>query len=166
MQEYLQLRLEGWDWRKAAYIAWASSPRTGRWPATQAELATQVLGLRSDRTIRTWIEKDPSIEERVARMQVEPLMQWRRDVIMALIQSSQVIGKNGAPDRRTYFTLTGDLKPGKGQDQEKDRRAQTSPIAAMSDEELEQVIRNLQLALSMAPDSQEEDEDDLDSDEA
>ena len=151
LQEYLQLRLDGWDWRRAAYIAWASSPVTGRWPENQQKLATEVLGLKSDRTIRTWREKDGTIDERVARMQIEPLMMHRRDVILALIASSQVVGKNGAPDRRTYFTMTGDLRPGKAaQESDRDGKHSPSPFAAMSDEELAQVIRNLRAASGQA----------------
>lgn len=148
LQEYLQLRLEGWDWRKAAYIAWAASPVKGRWPDNQQKLAEEILGLHSDRTIRTWREKNPEMDERVARLQVEPLMLHRRDVVMALIDSAKKIGKSGAPDRRTYFTITGDLKAGKG-GQENDRkgRSSDSPYAEMSGEELELVIRNLQAAV-------------------
>lgn len=149
LQEYLQLRLEGWDWRKAAYIAWAASPIKGRWPENQQNLAEEILGLHSDRTIRTWREKNPEIDERVARLQVEPLMQHRRDVVMALIDSAKKIGKSGAPDRRTYFTLTGDLKPGKGgQDNDRKGRSTDSPYAGMNEEELELVIRNLQAAVA------------------
>lgn len=165
LNDYLQLRLEGWDWRRAAYIAWKSSMLMDRWPATQQELATTVLGLRSDRTIRTWIEKNPEIEERVARLQVEPLFQFRRDAIEALKMSVLRLGKDGAPDRRTYFTMTGDLKAGKG-GQENDRkgRASDSPFAGMSEEELELTIRNLNAAVELMGDGKgEADADDSDS---
>lgn len=149
LQEYLQLRMEGWDWRKAAYIAWAASPVKGRWPDNQQKLAEEILGLHSDRTIRTWREKHPEMDERVARLQVEPLMLHRRDVILALIESAKKIGKSGAPDRRTYFALTGDLKPGKGgQDNDRKGRSSASPYAGMGEEELELVIRNLQAAVN------------------
>lgn len=159
LADYLQLRLEGWDWRKAAYIAWASSPMDGRWPENQQKLALEVLGLRSDRTIRTWREKDKAIDERVARLQIEPLMQHRRDVIMALIDSSKVVGKNGAPDRRTYFTLTGDLKQGKATDQERDGSHSPSPFEGLSDDELERVIANLRTATGMESDDDAGDDD-------
>lgn len=160
LQDYLQLRLEGWDWRKAAYIAWKASPMAGRWPDTQQKLAAEVLGLKSDRTIRTWIEKQPEIEERVARLQVEPLFAFRRDVITALIESSRVIGKNGAPDRRTYLTLTGDLKPKNEQSLVKHNGA--SPFEGINDDELERVIRNLQAAIGSADADSEVDIDEED----
>lgn len=159
LRDYLQLRLEGWDWRKAAYIAWAASPMNGRWPDTQQKLATEILGLRSDRTIRTWRDKDPKIDERVARLQIEPLMQHRRDVIMALIESAQVIGKNGAPDRRTYLTMTGDLKPKGNSEQAQQGSAAQSPYVDLSNEELDKVIHNLRIAAGL-----EEAEEDADDD--
>lgn len=153
-QEYLQLRIEGWDWRKAAYIAWAASPNKGRWPANQQDLATEILGLKSDRTIRNWREKIPELEQRVASLQIEPLMKHRRDAINALVDSMVVVGKNGSADRRTYFSLIGMLggknnKPGEQPAPSIDSRPDgSSPMfAKLEDDELEQVIKNLQAAL-------------------
>ena len=40
--------------RVAAFIAWATMPKKFRWPETQERLATEVLGLTSDRAIATW----------------------------------------------------------------------------------------------------------------
>lgn len=108
--DYLALRNEGWDWRKAAYIAWASSAVILRWPKTQGELATRVLGLRSDRTIQKWRSDDPSIDERVAKLQVEPLLRHRRDVIEALITSAMSPDPKSHPDRKMFLELTGDYK--------------------------------------------------------
>lgn len=54
LEEYGELMRGGWPWRVAAYIAWASSPRIGREPRTQDELARFHLGLTSDRVIATW----------------------------------------------------------------------------------------------------------------
>ncbi len=67
--EYLELREDGWTWRKAAFIAWSSLPGDKRWPQSQQELATQVLGLKSDRTLRKWRRKDPRIDEAIAQRQ-------------------------------------------------------------------------------------------------
>jgi hypothetical protein len=108
--EYLVLRSEGWDWRKAAYIAWASSVVMLRWPKTQAELASKVLGLRSDRTIQKWRADDPSIDERVAKLQVEPLLRHRRDVIEALVTSAMSPDPKSHPDRKMFLEMTGDYK--------------------------------------------------------
>jgi len=109
--EYLVLRTEGWDWRKAAYIAWASSPAKERWPANQELLASNVLGLRSDRTIRKWKENNPDLEEMIAAFQVAPMMKHRRDVIDALITVAKLKKPEGHRDRRLFLEMTGDYKP-------------------------------------------------------
>ncbi len=109
--EYLDLRAEGWDWRKAAYIAWASSPAVGRWPETQEELADRVLGLKSDRTIRKWREKQPEIDSRIAEMQVAPLLRHRRDVINALVTVARDPDPRAHQDRKLFLEMTGDYRP-------------------------------------------------------
>jgi hypothetical protein len=63
--KYESLRAEGWTWRKAAYIAWAASPTTDRWPESEKELATLILGMKSDKTIRKWRKKDKGIIKRI-----------------------------------------------------------------------------------------------------
>jgi len=108
--DYLALRSEGWDWRRAAYIAWASSAVVLRWPKTQVELATTVLGLKSDRTIQKWRSDDPEIDERVAKMQVEPLLRHRRDVIDALVTSSMSPDPKSHQDRKMFLEMTGDYR--------------------------------------------------------
>lgn len=108
--DYLALRSEGWDWRKAAYIAWASSAVILRWPKTQGELATTVLGLRGDRTIQKWRADDPRIDERVAKLQVEPLLRHRRDVIEALVTSSMSPDPKSHQDRKMFLEMTGDYR--------------------------------------------------------
>lgn len=112
--EYDELRAEGWDWRKAAYIAWAASPTVNRWPDNQKELATLVLGLKSDRTIRKWRESDPRIDDRVGKLMVSPLFAHKRDVIDALVQVASSPDPKAHPDRRMFLEMTGDYKP-KGQ---------------------------------------------------
>lgn len=109
--DYHRLRAEGWDWRKAVYIAWTASPAINRWPATQEELATACLGLSSDRVIRKWRANEPGIEERVVRMQAEPLMAHRRDVIEALVSVASDPDPRSHPDRKLFLELTGDYTP-------------------------------------------------------
>jgi hypothetical protein len=109
--EYLDLRAEGWDWRRAALIAWLASPKGKRWPRTQAELATAHLGLETDRTLRQWREDDPEIEERVAVYQVRPLFEHRRDVMDALVAVAKKHDHLSFQDRRLFLQLTGDVKP-------------------------------------------------------
>lgn len=109
--DYHQLREEGWDWRKAVYIAWASSPVFGRWPATQEELASACLGLKTDRTIRKWKSNEPGLQERVVKMQAEPLMAHRRDVIDALVTVAIMADPKAHPDRKLFLEMTGDYTP-------------------------------------------------------
>jgi hypothetical protein len=109
--DFLQLRLEGWSWRKAVYIAWAASPTNRRIPVTLASLATGYLGLRSDRTVRKWRQKDPAIDERVEKLKAEPLLRHRADVIDALVRVAQDPDPKAHPDRKMFLEMTGDYRP-------------------------------------------------------
>lgn len=108
-EDYVQLRAEGWDCNKAVYIAWAASPSKDRWPATQRELAQDFLGL-TDRTIRNWRKNDPKIDDRVARLQAEPLLRYRRDVIETLAMNAATPDPRFFPDRQLFLKITGDYK--------------------------------------------------------
>jgi len=105
--EYLRLRERGWDWRVAAYIAWASSPQP-RVPKTQFELATQFLGLTSDRVISEWKKNNPQIEEMIGVMQSAPLYEYRAEIYQALIQSAIKPEYKGHNDRKLALELMGD----------------------------------------------------------
>lgn len=109
--DYLLLRDRGWDWRKAVYIAWASSPAIDRRPATQEQLAQQVLGLTSDRTIRKWRDGDTSIDDTIAEFQAAPLMRHRRDIFEALIKSASDPDSKSHSDRKLALEMMGDYKP-------------------------------------------------------
>lgn len=150
-KDYVQLRSEGWDWRKAAYIAWASSPAIERKPETQAELATTVLGLKSARTIQKWRENDPRIDDRVAEMQIEPLLRHRADVIAALVDVASRADANAHADRKLYLEMVGDYRPKVGLTGANGGPITTvnatlnaTDLAGLSDEELEQLIANLE----------------------
>jgi hypothetical protein len=107
--DFLELRGYGLDWRKAMAVAWKASPGRNREPATQAGLAS-MMGLKSDRTIREWFEKQPDLEELVATFQASPLFQHRRDVIEALVESASNAEAAHSGDRKLFFQLTGDLE--------------------------------------------------------
>lgn len=109
--EYLALRGDGWDWRKAVYIAWASSPAASRQPATQEALATQVLGLANDRTIRKWRKNDPGIDDAVAMAQAAPLLRHRRDIYDALVESATNPDSKNHQDRKLALMMLGDYVP-------------------------------------------------------
>jgi hypothetical protein len=106
--DYLSLREAGWSWRVAAYIAWAASPVTQRNPKNQSELATDVLGLRSDRTIRKWKENNPAIEEAIAVAQASPLLKHRREIYTALTVSAMNSEAKHHSDRKLASVLLGD----------------------------------------------------------
>ena len=110
-EDYHRLRAEGWDWRKAVYIAWAASPVRTRWPRNQEELATECLGLLSDRTIRKWRQNEPAMLERIVLMQAEPLMAHRRDVIDALVTVASDPIPQAHQDRKLFLEMTGDYTP-------------------------------------------------------
>jgi len=137
VEEYARLRDGGWDWRVAAYIAWASSPRTSRKPKTQEELATQHLGLTSDRAIATWRKKNAAIDEMVAVLQSAPLWDARADVFAALIENAQDADYKTHNDRKLFLELTGDYVPSaKLLTMLKKGTLDKGDLADMSDEEL------------------------------
>ena len=109
--DYVQLRNEGISWRVAAYIAWASSPLKRRWPATLKELATQVLGLRSDKVIYKWRKMSPAIDERVEMFRAEPLLRYRSDVLHALVDVASTADPSAHADRKLYLEIVGDYRP-------------------------------------------------------
>lgn len=108
--EYFALRAEGWPWRVACYIAWASTPRQGRWPETLAGLAS-VLGLKSTRSIRRWREKNPEIDARVATLVARPLLEARADVLEALVDVATTPEAKCHPDRKLFLEMTGLYTP-------------------------------------------------------
>ncbi len=109
--DYLALRERGWDWRKAVYIAWAASPRKDRIPATQAELATSVLGLSSDQVIARWRNADKTIDDTITEFQAAPLLRHRRDIFEALIKSASDPDPKSHADRKLALEMLGDYKP-------------------------------------------------------
>jgi hypothetical protein len=134
---YRMLRDAGWHWRMACYIAWQSSPRKLRWPKNQDELATQVLGLTSDRVITTWRQKNPAIDELVSLMQSIPLMADRADVFRALATSAADADHRSNPDRKLFFEMTGDYTPRTKVDIRKD----VGDLSQYSEEELERIAK-------------------------
>jgi hypothetical protein len=111
MEDYQKLREGGWDWRVAAYIAWASSPKHSRTPKNQDELAREHLGLTSDRAIHTWRRKNPAIDEMVAILQSASLWEHRAEIYEALIAVATSPEYKGHNDRKLALELLGDYVP-------------------------------------------------------
>jgi len=155
LDEYSKLRDGGWNWRVAAYIAWASAPRSSRSPKTQDELARKHLGLTSDRQIATWRKKNPAIDEMIALLQASPLWDYRAEVFQALTANAVKPDYKTHNDRKLFLELTGDYIP-------------TAKLAAMlskgnltkedlsefSDEELAAMYRQLVTDLKPKEDDQ------------
>jgi hypothetical protein len=139
-ERYRELLNAGWPWRVACYIAWASSPRIGRWPETQQELATQVLGLTSDRVIATWRKKNPTIDSVIAEWQALPLLEHRADVIRALARSASNPDHRSNPDRKVFLEMTGDYTPRAKLDV---RSTDVSDLSQLSDAELDDLARQV-----------------------
>jgi hypothetical protein len=97
--------------RLAAYIAWATMPKKYRWPATQDELAQQVLGLTSDRAIATWRKKYPEIDMMISALQAEAMLEYRPGAFHALgtVASDPTYRANA--DRRLFFEMSNDYTP-------------------------------------------------------
>jgi hypothetical protein len=138
-EDFYRLLDAGWPWRVAAYIAWASSPKARRFPKTQEKLSTEFLGLTSDRNICEWRKKNPAIDEMIGIMQSAPLLDHRRDVFEALIESASDPSFHGAQDRKTLLTMTGDYIPHAVVE---DKREKANPVD-LSDAELDKRLREL-----------------------
>lgn len=141
--DYLRLKELGYEWRISAYIAWESSPKQNRWPATIQELATEVLGLKSPRVIYIWRKKNPNIDTVISMMQSAPLYAHRRDVIEALIAVATNPDYKGYQDRKLFFEMIGDHVP-RNQIEVNDKRAvKDDDLSALTDEELRQRAQSL-----------------------
>jgi len=109
MDEYFGLLAEGWRWRQAAYIVWASQPKKARSPGTQEELA-EILGLASGRAIRKWREKNPAIDQRVHELTASVLMKSRAEVFAALVAAASNESPRAATDRKLFLEMSGDYQ--------------------------------------------------------
>ena len=147
-EDYLELRARGLDWRKAAYVAWASAPTRARWPKTLEQLATDVLGLRSDRTIRKWKENNPELEDMITLVQIAPMLRHRRDVIDALVAVAVRKDPEAHRDRKLFLEMTGDYKPRQVREMTGEGGGPIDfreTFGELSDEELDQLIKNLHM---------------------
>lgn len=142
LDEYRELMKGGWPWRVAAYIAWASSPRVGREPKTQEDLARIHLGLMSDRAISTWRKRNPAIDEVVRIMQAAPLFKHRAEIYTALVAVAVKPEYKSHNDRKLALELMGDYLPAK-----KVLAALTKKtdgdISELSDDELAELAQSL-----------------------
>jgi hypothetical protein len=97
--------------RIAAYVAWATMPKKYRWPETQDKLATEVLGLTSDRAIATWRKKYPEIDMMISELQAEAMLEYRPGAFHALGTVASDPSYRANPDRKLFFEMTRDYTP-------------------------------------------------------
>lgn len=64
---YFELRQAGWKWRHAAYIAWVTTPKNLRWPATLEEFAQDYLEVTS-RVTRKWRLKNARLNQTIQEL--------------------------------------------------------------------------------------------------
>lgn len=143
MDEYFALREGGWNWRVAVYIAWAASPRAGREPKTQDELARMYLGLTSDRAIATWRKRNPVIDEMIHAMQSVPLWKHRGEIIAALVASAVKPDYKHHNDRKLAFELMGDHIPTSRISATFGKKLLADDLTDLSDEELRELTASL-----------------------
>lgn len=110
-EDYLMLIGQGWPWRVAAYMAWASSPKIEREPQTLKDLSEQVLGLTSPRVISNWRRKYPAIETVVSMMQSKALWDHRADVLETLAKMAATADYKNFNDRKLFLEMIGDYTP-------------------------------------------------------
>ena len=108
---YHQLLIANVRPRIAAYVAWATMPKKYRWPETQEKLATEVLGLTSDRAIATWRKKYPEIDMMISELQSEAMLEYRPGAFHALGSVAADPSYRANPDRRLFFEMTRDYTP-------------------------------------------------------
>lgn len=146
LDAFFQLLDGGWPWRQASYIAWSSTPRDGRYPATQDELSRKFLGLTSDHQIAVWRKKNPAILEMIAVLQSAPLWEQRADQFKALNE-----GANKAGEDYKFFNhlklameMRRDYIPASQISAELTKRLGATDLSNLSDEELALLARGIE----------------------
>ena len=110
LDDYFALVNEGWSWRQAVYMIWASQPKP-RTPVTEMELAREVLGLGSARPIRNWKADNPQMILRIQKLQLTTLGKARGEVLAALVESATTASYRNYRDRELFLKMTGDYIP-------------------------------------------------------
>lgn len=141
---FFELLDGGWAWRQAAYIAWASTPKEGRIPETQDELARNYLALTSDRPIATWRKRNPAIMEMIAILQSAPLWEQRADHFQALNEGAKKAGQDYKyfPHLKLVMEMRRDYVPA-SQITADLRKKLSGDLSDLTDEELDVIERAL-----------------------
>lgn len=106
-EKYHELLNSNIPWKIAAFIAWSVVIKTHRWPATQEELAREVLGLTSDRRITEWRRKYPYIDQMIADLQVQEYFVYIPGSIKASGEVASIADYKSTAERRLLWEATG-----------------------------------------------------------
>jgi len=98
-------------------------------------LAAQVLGLKSDRTIRKWRENNAAIDEAVAVTKALPLTDRLGEAIEAMVDVASKAEHQGNKDRRLMFEMAGVYTP----KQEVNVSGKVKDLSELSDAELNEL---------------------------
>lgn len=96
---------EKWDWRKQAYVAWSSVPKSKRYPKTIKEFA-DFIGLSTTSTIRNWRLADPEINKRITELPKLLLHRHVADVLSALVTVASDPIPQAHQDRKLFLEIT------------------------------------------------------------
>lgn len=110
MDDYFLLTAEGWTWRQAVYMLWESQPADRRRPRYQKELATDVLGLTTDRVICEWKADNPALMTRIRTLQISALEKSRAAIVRALVLSASDPDPRSHSDRKMALEMLGDYE--------------------------------------------------------
>lgn len=135
--EYQRLRAEGFTFREAMVMAWASQPGPEKWPGkTQADIA-KVLGC-SARTVHSILNK-PAVREYLERPAIDVLWAYRNQALHTLGEMATLRDYKANQDRKLFFQMVGDI----GADNEMTLRHKLAQpdldLSKLTDEELEQL---------------------------
>jgi hypothetical protein len=142
MEQYHRLLNADVPWKVAAFVAWSTIPKRQRVPPTQDEFARQVLGLNSDRRISEWRKNYP-IDQMIADLQGESLMQYRPGVFDAIGTVASTADYKSAPAMRLFVELTRDLPDAKLKLQVNERPTAIDELKNLSQTELDAMEGNL-----------------------
>jgi hypothetical protein len=148
----------GWRWEVAVYIAWRSMPKKYRYPETQEELATQCLGLKSDRAIATWRKSNPFIDEYITVLQGELVFDRIPDVLDAMTEVASTPDYKGNADRKLLLEMTGRYTPSSKITAEMAKRLVNSKpedLEELSDDQLRQIEETAKYARIHRPQNEE-----------
>lgn len=110
LRNYNRLLTAGVPFRIALYVTWKTIPHKFRWPETQEKLATELMGLDSDRAIATWRSKYPYIDHMIADLLSEEFLEMRPGAMAAMNEVISEPSHRSTSERRLYFELMGELE--------------------------------------------------------